>query len=100
MPEHRRNGETLTVSLRASPGGGATIEVMDQGTGIAPEVANRLFDPFTSTKAEGMGMGLNICRSIIELHRGQLTHQPRPGGGTIFTITLPAVSGTLEGWVA
>lgn len=84
-----RDGGILTVSLRARDVGGAVIEVADQGVGIAPEFAARLFDAFTSTKAEGMGMGLNICRSIVELHRGQLTHRPRPGGGTIFSLVLP-----------
>lgn len=84
-----RNGGTLLVTLRGRPNGGAVIEVADQGGGIPPAFVSRLFDPFTSTKAEGMGMGLNICRSIIELHRGQLTHRPRPEGGTIFSVTLP-----------
>ena len=45
-------------------------------------------------------MGLNICRSIVELHRGQLTHCPRPGGGTIFTVTLPAPEDLQEGAAA
>lgn len=100
MSEARRSGDTLVVSLRPLASGGATIEVVDQGSGIAPEVVDRLFDPFTSTKAEGMGMGLNICRSIVELHRGQLTHRSRPGGGTIFTITLPSGSQPLKGQAA
>ena len=69
--------------------GQAVVEVADRGAGIADETAAHLFDAFTSTKPQGMGMGLNICRSIVELHRGQLTHEPRPGGGTIFRVTLP-----------
>ena len=85
-----RKGDVLTVSLRPASGGGAIIEVADQGSGIDPKVDGRLFDAFTSTKTEGMGMGLNICRSIVELHRGQLTHRPNPGGGTIFGVILPA----------
>jgi two-component system, LuxR family, sensor histidine kinase DctS len=84
-----RSGQTVHVSLRTQEGGFAVIEVCDQGGGIAPEVAGRLFDAFTSTKAQGMGMGLNICRSIIELHRGQLTHFPNPLGGTVFRVVLP-----------
>jgi two-component system sensor histidine kinase DctS len=66
------------------------VELIDNGTGIAPEIADRLFDPFTSTKPEGMGIGLNICRSIVELHRGRLSHRPNPLGGTIFSVTLSA----------
>jgi two-component system, LuxR family, sensor histidine kinase DctS len=66
------------------------IEVIDNGSGIESGIVDRLFDPFTSTKPDGMGIGLNICRSIIELHRGQLRHRPNPQGGTIFSVVLPA----------
>jgi two-component system sensor histidine kinase DctS len=66
------------------------IAVIDQGHGIAPEVAQKLFSPFFSTKAEGMGMGLNICRTAIEFHGGSLNHCDNPHGGTIFRFTLPA----------
>ncbi|HEV7815711.1 MAG TPA: PAS domain S-box protein [Janthinobacterium sp.] len=68
------------------------VAVLDQGHGIGLDVAGRLFSPFFSTKAEGMGMGLNICRTAIEFHGGTLTHSANPGGGTIFTFTLPAVA--------
>jgi two-component system, LuxR family, sensor histidine kinase DctS len=69
--------------------GQVTVEVADHGQGIASAVAERLFSPFFSTKAEGMGMGLSICRSAIEFHGGTLGHRPNPGGGTVFTFTLP-----------
>ena len=65
------------------------VTVADRGQGIPPEVAEKLFAPFFTTKEEGMGMGLNICRSIAELHRGRLTFEARPGGGTIFNFSLP-----------
>jgi len=65
------------------------VRVTDRGCGIDPETAARLFQPFFTTKAEGMGMGLNICRSIAELHHGRLTFEPNPSGGTIFILTLP-----------
>ena len=68
-----------------------TVAVIDQGHGIAQEVAERLFSPFFSTKAEGMGMGLNICRTAIEFHGGTLSHDANPLGGTIFKFTLPTV---------
>ncbi|MGN6702059.1 MAG: PAS domain S-box protein, partial [Burkholderiaceae bacterium] len=58
------------------------VQVIDQGHGIPTEVAERLFSPFFSTKAEGMGMGLNICRTAIELHGGTLSHLRNPTGGT------------------
>ncbi|MBC7415233.1 MAG: PAS domain S-box protein [Herminiimonas sp.] len=75
----------------AAEGGHATvlIAVTDQGHGIAADIGERLFSPFFSTKAEGMGMGLNICRTAIEFHGGRLTHRDNPGGGTIFEFTLP-----------
>lgn len=90
MAEGKRSGDELSISLARNVAGQAVIEVADRGAGIADETAAHLFDAFTSTKAQGMGMGLNICRSIVELHRGQLTHEPRAGGGTIFRVTLPA----------
>ncbi|MTW10392.1 PAS domain S-box protein [Pseudoduganella eburnea] len=65
------------------------VQVIDNGHGIPPDVAERLFSPFFSTKAEGMGMGLNICRTAIEFHGGTLSHRDNPQGGTIFTFTLP-----------
>jgi two-component system sensor histidine kinase DctS len=68
---------------------GVAISVIDQGHGIPPEVVERLFSPFFSTKAEGMGMGLNICRTAVEFHGGTLIHASNPGGGTIFRFTLP-----------
>ena len=70
--------------------GQVVISVIDQGHGIAPEVAERLFSPFFSTKAEGMGMGLSICRTAIEFHGGTLGHLDNPGGGTRFRFALPA----------
>jgi two-component system sensor histidine kinase DctS len=73
----------------AARDGQVSVSVIDNGHGIAPEVAERLFSPFFSTKAEGMGMGLSICRTAIEFHGGTLTHAANPGGGTVFTFTLP-----------
>ncbi|MFC4930401.1 sensor histidine kinase [Massilia sp. GCM10023247] len=69
-----------------------SVSVIDHGHGIPPDVAERLFSPFFSTKAEGMGMGLSICRTAIEFHGGTLTHAPNPDGGTIFTFSLPRLA--------
>ncbi|MCL2876896.1 MAG: ATP-binding protein [Betaproteobacteria bacterium] len=68
------------------------LSITDHGCGIPPEIATHLFEPFFTTKEKGMGMGLNICRTIIELHHGQLAFEPNPSGGTIFTLTLRAIS--------
>ncbi|QAU32733.1 PAS domain-containing sensor histidine kinase [Janthinobacterium sp. 17J80-10] len=75
-----------------SPQRNVIISVVDQGHGISEEVAERLFSPFFSTKAEGMGMGLKICRTTVEFHGGTLVHVPNPAGGTIFRFTLPAMA--------
>lgn len=68
------------------------IRVIDHGPGISPDVQEKLFTPFFSTKPDGMGMGLNICRSIVEFHHGRLGVEANPEGGSIFVITLPFVS--------
>jgi two-component system, LuxR family, sensor histidine kinase DctS len=68
------------------------VSVADRGTGIAPDVAAKLFESFFSTKETGMGLGLNICRTIIESHHGRLWHESRAGGGTVFSFTLPLAS--------
>jgi two-component system sensor histidine kinase DctS len=81
--------EKRVLRIAASRADGqVSVSVIDNGHGIAPEVAERLFSPFFSTKAEGMGMGLSICRTAIEFHGGTLTHAPNPGGGTVFTFSL------------
>ena len=67
------------------------VGVLDTGPGLAPEIAGRLFSSFVSTKPGGMGMGLSICRSIVEAHGGRLWAEANPGGGAVFRFTLPAV---------
>ena len=62
----------------------------DNGPGLAAAVAGRLFEPFVTTKPEGLGVGLAICRSIAERHGGRLTADTPPGGGFRMTLTLPA----------
>jgi signal transduction histidine kinase len=67
----------------------AEFSVIDRGPGIPEAQRPNLFQPFYSTKSEGMGMGLNICRSIVEFHHGRLTVEGNPEGGSIFRFTLP-----------
>ncbi len=64
------------------------IAVSDSGPGIDPELGERIFDPFAGTKGDGMGLGLSICRTIIEAHGGTIGAEPNPDGGTIFRVTL------------
>jgi two-component system sensor histidine kinase DctS len=86
-PEHR---VLNVVAEYQAAQGTVSVAVIDHGHGIPAEVGERLFSPFFSTKAEGMGMGLNICRTAIEFHGGALTFRANPQGGTIFTFVLPA----------
>ncbi len=65
------------------------VRVADRGPGIGPEVEKHLFEPFFTSKADGLGLGLNICRTIIESHGGHLGHDNRAEGGAIFFFTLP-----------
>jgi two-component system sensor histidine kinase DctS len=69
--------------------GGVTVSIADRGPGIPADVREHLFQPFFTTKPEGMGMGLNICRSILELHGGRVWADPNPGGGTVFRFVVP-----------
>ncbi len=92
MGQTPRSQRALSISLQ-SLDGQARIRIADRGTGIAPEVAANLFSPFFTTKEAGMGMGLNICRSIVEAHRGHLWFEPNPDGGSIFLFTLPEMAG-------
>ena len=82
----------LVVATSPAPGNMVEISVADTGAGIAPEIADQLFQPFITTKSQGMGVGLSISRTIVESHGGSITPRPNPGGGTLFSFTLPAVS--------
>jgi two-component system sensor kinase FixL len=82
----------LMVSVSPASGPYVRISVTDSGSGIAAEVAEHLFQPFVTTKREGMGVGLSISRTIVEAHGGRIWAEPNPAGGTIFHFTLPAVN--------
>jgi PAS domain S-box-containing protein len=89
MSELPRNERLLIVRARREGARWVEISVVDRGHGIGEEERKLLFTPFYTTKSEGMGMGLNICRSIVEFHDGRLTVDENPEGGTIFSFTLP-----------
>lgn len=65
------------------------IAVADRGSGLPDEIVEHLFEPFHTTKSDGMGLGLSICRTIVEAHGGKLRYEPNRGGGAIFRVTLP-----------
>jgi two-component system sensor kinase FixL len=80
----------LLVSTRTPPGGhGTEIRIADTGPGLSPAIAARLFQPFQTTKRTGMGLGLSICREIIEAHHGRIAAAPNAPRGTVFTVALP-----------
>ena len=89
VPERQRE---LLIRSQPVEADQVSVEVVDAGTGIDPEHADRLFRAFFTTKAGGMGMGLSICRSIIEAHGGRMSATNNPGPGATFQFTLPSRS--------
>ncbi len=78
------------VEIRTERQDGAVVlSVADQGSGISTQAMQHLFEPFFTTKPDGLGLGLNVCRTIIENHRGHLSFENRPRGGAIFSLFLP-----------
>jgi signal transduction histidine kinase len=81
----------LTITSKPAEPGEMLVAVEDTGTGLDPGIADRIFTPFVTTKPAGMGMGLSICRSIIEAHGGRLWVSPCVPCGTVFRFTVPSV---------
>ena len=85
--------KVLTLDVRTAASNAVSrwmaFSVADVGPGIAPTVAEKLFTPFFTTKAEGMGLGLSLCRTVVEQHGGLLSHCDNPPRGTVFSFTLP-----------
>ncbi len=90
MTESQRR--ELLVSSNAGHDRMVQINVADTGPGIASEIAGQLFQPFVTTKRQGMGVGLSISKTIVDAHGGRIWVGPNPGGGTIFRFTLQTVS--------
>jgi C4-dicarboxylate-specific signal transduction histidine kinase len=79
----------LLIQTAAEERNAVRVTVADRGVGIAPEHVPHLFTPFFTTKERGLGLGLSICRSVLEMHGGRLWHDNRPGGGAAFHFSLP-----------
>jgi two-component system nitrogen regulation sensor histidine kinase NtrY len=87
-------GEIRVSTVYDRARGIVTLEVADNGSGLAPEIRTRIFEPYFSTKENGTGLGLTIVSQIIEDHRGYIRALPNEPKGTRFTIEFPAGNGT------
>lgn len=79
----------LKIASRAAPGGMVEVVVADTGPGLDAQIAERMFQPFATTKTDGMGIGLSISQTIIQAHGGSIAASTPPEGGTVFSFTLP-----------
>lgn len=84
---------SLRISTAAGPRGFVTVCIEDSGSGISDQVAAQLFQPFVTSKASGMGIGLSICRTIVEAHGGRIWFENGTDRGTIFRFTIPKARG-------
>jgi PAS domain S-box-containing protein len=100
-------GGTITVSIHnivippgvvpnIAPGNYVKITIVDQGVGMSPNILEKIFDPYFTTKEKGTGLGLSICFSIVKRHGGLITADSKPGEGSTFRIYLPAVEKIFE----
>ena len=92
MSVNRPDARLLVISSYPNSFGEIVIQVRDHGPGLPPGIVEQLFEPFFSTKAKGMGMGLAIARSIVEAHKGILSCENCESGGACFTVRLPAAN--------
>ena len=86
----------LVVRTNSTDESSVLVEVQDSGTGIAADKLESIFDPFITSKPEGLGIGLSICRSIIERHGGTISAANNPDRGATFSITLPVTTARFE----
>jgi signal transduction histidine kinase len=96
MSELRDGIRELHISTENVQSQGVCATVRDSGPGLSPENLDRLFEPFYTTKPNGMGMGLSICRSIIEDHGGRLWASGHAPQGAVFQFTIPAPAGVMS----
>jgi two-component system, sensor histidine kinase and response regulator len=86
----------LVIATAPAAEGMIELSVADRGPGLRAQVRERLFQPFVTTKSDGMGVGLSICHSIVEAHGGRIWAEDNPGGGTVFRLTVPDARAAAE----
>ena len=96
MSEVSEGSRALLISTSEAELGGVLVAVSDSGPGLPPASLARIFEPFYTTKSSGLGMGLSICRSIVEAHGGQLSATPNEPRGAVFCMMLPIGEGSSE----
>jgi two-component system sensor kinase FixL len=93
---HGCDRRELAVETKAVGDGMVEVSVADTGPGISEDIADRLFQPFVTTKPAGMGVGLSISKRIIEAHGGKMWAEPNPDGGAVFRFTLQLAPETAD----
>jgi len=79
----------LTLQAVVHPGRSITVRIRDTGPGFAPDIVDKLFQPFLTTKPDGIGLGLSLCRTIVQTHGGSISAKPERGQGVCLEVTLP-----------
>ena len=90
--KHSSDERRISIATRMDRPGGIEVTITDTGPGLDSELVEKIFNTFVTTKSEGMGIGLSICKSIVEAHGGELVTRHRLGGGAIFSFVLPTGS--------
>jgi signal transduction histidine kinase len=96
MEESEVSDKALRVEVLKLGDYEVVVRILDRGRGISPADRQHIFEPFYSTKDKGLGIGLAICRSIIEAHGGKLSYSLNPEGGSVFQFTLPIAEEKVE----
>ena len=89
IENHADDQRRITIATRIARPGRIEVIITDTGPGLDREIVDNIFNAFVTTKSEGMGIGLSICKSIVEAHGGEVASRQRPGGGAIFSFVLP-----------